>query len=151
MPVLRQTLERLGLQSVQTYIQSGNVVFAGQMQRPTLEAAFAQVFGFAVPIMLRSAVEWAELIAANPYPLQAAADGTKVHLALLDAEPGETALAALRAVQSGADEWVWLGRALYLHTPDGLGNTRLNPDRLKVGVTTRNWRTVLRLGELAAE
>lgn len=58
-------------------------------------------------------------------------------------------LAALRAVESGADEWTHDGLQLYLHTPEGLGRSRLNPDKLKVGATTRNWRTVLKLGELA--
>ncbi|ULH14579.1 DUF1697 domain-containing protein [Deinococcus sp. KNUC1210] len=150
MAALKSVFESLGLTHVQTYIQSGNVVFEGDIGRPALEAALLQAFGFPVAVLLRSAAQWQDIIGRNPYPLQAEADGSKVHLTLLDALPTSAGLAAFGAVPSGADEWTHSGLELYLHTPDGMGRTKLNPDRLKVKTTTRNWRTVLRLGELVS-
>ena len=85
----------------------------------------------------------------QPLPEQAGADGSTVHVTFLSAEPSAAGLAALRAVASGADEWTHDGWQLYLHTPGGLGRSKLNPGKLGVGATTRNWRTVLRLGELS--
>ncbi|AWN22755.1 hypothetical protein DKM44_05520 [Deinococcus irradiatisoli] len=149
MPALKQAFEALGLSDVQTYIQSGNVVFGGEADRADLEAAIERAFGFPVPVILRSAGEWQHLIMDNPYPEQAAADGSKVHLTLLGAEPTEAGLDALRAIDSGADEWTRRGSVLYLYTPNGLGQSKLNPDKLGVLTTTRNWRTVIKLAEMA--
>ncbi|AZI41659.1 DUF1697 domain-containing protein [Deinococcus psychrotolerans] len=146
---LKAVAQSLGLTKVQTYIQSGNLVFEGQVSRSELEAAIEREFGFAVPVTLRSAEDWQAVTLHNPYLQQAEADGSKVHVTFLDAEPSEAGLAALRAVNSGADEWTHDGLHLYLHTPGGLGHSKLNPDKLKVGATTRNWRTVLKLSELA--
>ena len=147
---LKSVFESLGLEEVQTYLQSGNVVFGGQADRTELEAAIERAFGFPVSVTLRSAGQWAALTDRNPYARQAALDGSKVHLALLDAPLTAAGLAALQGVQSGTDEWQQLGLELYLHTPLGLGRSKLGqvvqPARLGVDVTTRNWRTVLALG-----
>ncbi|WP_293914466.1 DUF1697 domain-containing protein [Deinococcus sp.] len=148
MLALRAVFESLGLKQVQTYIQSGNAVYAGQISREPVEAALEAEFGFAVAVLLRSAAEWADMTERNPYPLQAAQDGSKVQLALLDAEPGLEGVAAMMAVQSGADEWVLSGRELFMYTPNGLGRSKLDPQRLRVGATTRNWRTVTALSDL---
>ena len=152
MPALKSVFESLGLSKVQTYIQSGNVVFEGEMNQEPLEGALETAFGFPLSVALRTAEQWAGIIARNPYPLEAEQDGSKVHVVLLDAEPDKERLAALRAVQSGADEWICQGRELYLHTPGGIGRSKLNPERtLKVGATARNWRTVLKLGDMLGE
>ena len=149
MPALKAAFEQLGLSNVQTYIQSGNVVFESEISREALEAELEAAFGFPLSVALRTAEQWAGMIARNPYPNEAAQDGSKVHVFLLDAEPSEERLAALRTVASGADEWICVGRELYLHTPNGIGRTKLNPERtLKVGATARNWRTVEKLGEM---
>ena len=151
MPALKAVFESLGLTDVQTYIQSGNVVFAGTTTQTELEAAILQAFGFPVPVLLRSAAQWQSVVERNPYPLQAGADGSKVQVTFLAAEPTEAVLSAFGATPSGADEWTHSGLEVYLHTPGGMGQTKLNPERLKVMTTTRNWRTVLKLGELVGE
>ncbi|WP_161882876.1 DUF1697 domain-containing protein [Deinococcus alpinitundrae] len=153
MPMLRlkSVFEALELGEVQTYIQSGNVVFGGETGSAELEAAIEQAFGFPVPVILRNAEQWREVMIHNPYSVQAAVDGSKVHLAFLDAPLPAAGLDALLAFR-GADEWHLSGPELYLHTPEGLGRSRLSqivhPTNLGVGVTTRNWRTVLKLGAL---
>ena len=148
MPALKTVFEHLGLTAVQTYIQSGNVVFEGRATQAELEAALLQAFGFPVAVLLRRADEWQGIIERNPYPVQAKADGSKVHVTLLGALPTQAGVSAFGATPSGADEWTHSGLEVYLHTPGGLGQTRLNPDRLKVVTTTRNWRTVLKLAAL---
>ncbi|TSA83169.1 DUF1697 domain-containing protein [Deinococcus detaillensis] len=152
MAALKAVAQSLGLTKVQTYIQSGNLVFEGETNRADLEAALEREFGFSVAVTLRSAEQWQVVIARNPYPEQAEADSSKVHVSSLDAIPQEAGLTALRAVAIGTEEWTdeWThdGLHLYLHTPGGLSQSKLNADKLKVGATTRNWRTVLKLGEL---
>ncbi|GMA14035.1 DUF1697 domain-containing protein [Deinococcus metallilatus] len=146
---LKATFERLGFRGVQTYIQSGNVVFqAEKVDQAAIEEALRLEFGFPVDVMLRSAAEWSALAPRNPYPAQAAADGTKVHVAFLHQVPTAERLDALSARASGEDTWVCLGRELYLHTPGGLGQSKLNLTPLKQAATVRNWRTVENIGEL---
>ena len=153
MPALARVFSGLGCEGVQTYIQSGNVVFrAHVVGGAELEAAIEAHFGFPVQVALRTGAGWARAISGNPYPLQAAADGSKVHLALLSAEPDAEGIASLQAVPRGLDNWHLDGRNLYLDLPNGAGRTRLDHGtlerRLGVGVTVRNWKTVEALGEL---
>jgi len=69
-------------------------------------------------------------------------------------QPGEDKLSAFEAPPSGRDELVIIGREVYVHTPDGYGNSKLNGSllerRLGVVSTTRNWNTVTKLCDLAA-
>ena len=153
MPALAKVFTELGCEGVQTYIQSGNVVFRAHVaDGAEIEAAIEAHFGFPVQVALRTGTEWARAIVGNPYPLQAAADGSKVHLALLSAEPDAEGVASLQAVPRGRDNWQLDGRNLYLDLPDGAGRTKLDHGtlerRLGVQVTVRNWKTVEALGAL---
>src|SRR5690349_10681340 len=71
MAELRALCEEIGWEDVATYIQSGNVVFAtaGQAEaiEQRLEEAIAKRFGLDVPVIVRSAAEWAKLAAGNPF------------------------------------------------------------------------------------
>ena len=153
MAALRALFADLGYQDVQTYIQSGNVIFrAYAVSLPDLGAALERGLGFPVGVALRSGTEWRQAMADNPYPFQADADGSKVHLALLNAEPDAEGVASLLAVPRGPDNWTLLGHCLYLDLPNGAGRTKLDHGtlerRLGVQVTVRNWKTVEALGAL---
>ena len=57
---LKSLYESLGLENVQTYVQSGNVVFDSEEQdvaklRKSIEAQIESTFGFSVPVLIRSA------------------------------------------------------------------------------------------------
>lgn len=153
MPALQTLFTGLGFEAVQTYIQSGNVVFrAYHADAFEIEAALDGHLGFPVQVVLRSGEEWRRAVAGNPYLTQAQQDGGKVHLALLSAEPDAEGLASLLALPRGPDDWTLLGRELYLHLPNGGGHTRLDHGtlerRLGVTATVRNWKTVLKLEQL---
>ena len=51
------------------------------------------------------------------------------------------------------EEYVLVGREIYLHAPNGLGRSMLTPvlseRRLGVRATTRNWRTTTTLATMA--
>lgn len=146
MPALKAAFGALGYAEVQTYLQSGNVIFrAGSPDRQDIETALEQTFGFPVEVMLRSAEEWQALTDRNPYPEPAAADPTRVHVAFLHAPPDPARVAAVRARPGNV--WQAMGRELYLHLPGGLGQSDLNLAPLKQPATVRNWRTVLELGK----
>ncbi len=153
MAALKALCLELGYEDVQTYVQSGNVVFrAASPGAGELEAALERTLGFRVGVMMRDRLQWRRALADNPYPFQAAADPSKVHLALLSAEPDAEGLASLQAVPTGPDNWTLLGSNLYLNLPNGAGRTKLDHGtlerRLGVQVTVRNWKTVEAVGEL---
>lgn len=156
MPELRAVGEALGLAEVQTYIQSGNLVFMAD-GRPsalerTLEAAIAERFGLQIPVMVRTAREWRTYLDENPFPKASASAPNLVMLALPKAPlPGGVAT-ALQARAVDGERVQEAGGALWIHFAGGSGRSKLSPavlDRLAGSpVTTRNWRTVVKLGEL---
>lgn len=156
MPELRAVGDLLGLADVQTYIQSGNLVFAADGPPPvverTLEAAIAERFGAPIPVILRTAREWRGFLDANPFPEASASEPNLVMLALSKAPLAEGAAAALQGRAAAGERVQEAGGGLWIHFAGGSARSKITPavlDRLAgSSVTTRNWRTVVRLGEL---
>jgi uncharacterized protein (DUF1697 family) len=146
-----------GCGDVAAYIQSGNVVFRARRaladRIPTLIAeAVLGRFGFRAPVVIRSAAELRRVADGNPYLAGDAEDRT-LHVAFLADLPGAARVAALDANRSPPDEFAVRGREIYLRLPNGAGRTRLTnqyfDSALSTTSTLRNWRTVLKLAELA--
>lgn len=155
---LKAAVAGLGFEDVQTYLQSGNLVFkAEKASNAELAGAIAAAIkthkAMDVTIMVRSAREWDRVISDNPYP-QADEKPKTVHAFILDDQPGKDRIAILRTREAGSEEWEIVGDTLYLHTPDGFGKSVLGnlvERTLKVPMTARNWNTVKALREMAAK
>src|SRR3546814_8167541 len=97
MSALRAMCEAAGFARVRTYIASGNVVFESaeteQAVRRVLEGALEDHAGKSVGVLVRTANEMAEVLAANPFP-EAAPNQTVA--ILLNQPPPPDALAADR-------------------------------------------------------
>ena len=67
--------------------------------------------------------------------------------------PSSNTGAALDPDRSPPDEFVVRGSEIYLHLPNGVTRSKLTSQyfdsRLKTITTARNWRTVLKLQEMA--
>jgi uncharacterized protein (DUF1697 family) len=151
MPDLVRVVEGLGGRDVQTYLQSGNVVFTGPKSvAAELEQALLTEVGVRSPVLVRSGVQLAAVAAAKPFP----AEGKAVSVTFLRAPPAYGAVAGVDQAAYGADEFVVVGSEIYLHTPNGYGRSKLNNTfwerKLSTVATTRNWNTVLALAELTA-
>jgi uncharacterized protein (DUF1697 family) len=158
MAELRALCADCGCASVQSYIQSGNLVFASPGAEAAiaadLEAAIAARFGFAVDVLVRSAQKWPTLRKGNPFPQATATEPNLVLMALAKRSPHKEAVAALREHARSGERIESAGEAIWFHFPQGVARSKLSPaliDRL-VGspVTARNVRTVDKLAELAA-
>jgi uncharacterized protein (DUF1697 family) len=153
---LRSLCHELGWTDVHTFIQSGNVVFRAaappsDLERD-LEQAIDAAFGMTIPVIIRTAAEWQLYIGGNPFPDASRSEPNRVMLALSKDMPNPDAAAALQARANSSERVVLEGGALWVHFGDGAGKSKLSTalfDRL-VGspVTMRNWRTVVKLGEL---
>jgi uncharacterized protein (DUF1697 family) len=155
MSTFRGIGEALGYTDVETYLQSGNVVFAPAKTHGdlagALEHAIADATGFDVPVLVRTGKELAKVVSANPYPVD---DPTKVVVAFLGkaVEPAE--LGVGDAAPFAPDEVTRVGSELYISVPKGQGQSKLmvalTKPRQPTIVTVRNWRTVVALAEMTA-
>jgi uncharacterized protein (DUF1697 family) len=158
MDQLRKAFGELGFEDVKTYIQSGNVVFKAPAQAPeNLAKRIAEKvlrhFGFPVPVVVKTAGEIGEVIKNNPLLKEKGIDLSKLHVTFLWCAPEKSALKTLDAVAAGPDQFRGSAQAVYLHCPNGYHATKLGNNvlekMLKVGTTTRNWKTVNQLYEMS--
>jgi len=157
MKELSALLTGMGLRDVQTYIQSGNVVFscdqknkAGLATKITTE--IEKRHGFAPHILLLDATELRKAMAGNPYP-EAEDEPKSLHLFFLDEAPTRPDLRALDAIKADNERYKLAGKVFYLHAPDGIGNSKLAARAEKllgIPASARNWNTVCKLAEMAA-
>jgi uncharacterized protein (DUF1697 family) len=151
---LTAMMEALKFKSVKTYIQSGNVVFS-DTEKDTLKleikikAAILKTFGHTVPVLVIEASVFNGLIKKNPYLKEAKSDSAFWHVTFLSDAPEPEKIKLLQSIDFGSTTFKYLGKAIYLYTPDGYGNTKLSnafiENKLKVSATTRNWKTMLTL------
>lgn len=154
---LREVLAGLGLAGVKTYLQSGNALFRGAGTPATLsamiEARLSRETRLPVSVLVRTPAQLQRIVEGNPFLRDAGVDPRKLHVTFLDHAASKAGLAALGAVQSGADRWRAAGAEIYLHCPDGYGRTKLNNTAierlLSMRATTRNWNTVTALYEMS--
>jgi uncharacterized protein (DUF1697 family) len=151
---LRSIFNEARCSNVTTYIQSGNVVFTDESRstddlRVDLEQRIEETTGIAVPIVLRSAEEWAAVVRANPYE---GVEPTKLHVAFLGDRPPADPADVLRAAARPSEEFTLAGSHVYMHLPDGMGRAELPKglERLETTITVRNWKTVTKLAELSS-
>jgi uncharacterized protein (DUF1697 family) len=155
---LRALYDGLGLDGVETYRQSGNVVFSSSSRSAarlaaTIEAGLRERFGYDdVDVLVRGPDELDRLVGANPF-LAAGADPATLHVTFLKVTPSKGPLADA-VPGGGADGFALATRAVYVHCPAGYGRTKLHNgyfERLTgVRATTRNWATVTALRDLTA-
>ena len=159
MAELRSTCAEAGCEGVSTYIQSGNVVFTSNMTSQALEKglekAIEQAFDFTVPVIVRTASSWQRYVTGNPFPSEAKREANWVLLCLSKHPPKATAASDLQQRATQGERVVKRGDAIWIHYASGIARSKLSPtvlDRhMASSVTTRNWRTVLKLDEMLLE
>ena len=159
MKELKELFEGLKGGNVRTYIQSGNVVFENaKLDAPAFgrkaEAAIKKKYDYDVPVLIRSLDEMKQVTKTNPYVKRKGIQLDKLQVTFLAEAPKKAEVEKVIGTTFGNDSFELLGREVYVHCPDGYGNTKLNnnwfENKLKVRATTRNWRTVhelVRIGE----
>ena len=152
---LKTLYEKLQLENVSTYIQSGNVVFDSPI-KPTnklIENAIEKRYGFSVPVILRTDKEWIKIIASNPFAKDPNKDVNKMHIVFLVDNPALTSMDKLEKAKHPSEEYALNGREVFLYCPNGYGKTKLSntfiEKTLKTTATTRNWKTVNKLKDIA--
>lgn len=157
MAELKACLAEIGLENVQTYIQSGNVVFQSDRDNhdalsADISACVGQQFGFQPSLMLLTQETLNQAIAQCPFE-QSAENGKLLHFYFLANQPQSNALTKLNDVKADSESISLSERTLYLLAPDGIGRSTLVKQmekRLDVSATGRNWNTVNQLQAITA-
>jgi len=173
---LRDALGADGFKGVQTYIQSGNLVFPGRVDSDDGHAAIVDVlervllreFGLDdVPVVVRSdeSVGRALTISTDAFPPPAEGDagalrnhGRFTHVVFLGSKPAQERRASLAPDELAPDRFhldLHAGGAdLHVTYANGVSGSKLTSDRIErafgVSATARNLNTVTRLVEMTS-
>ncbi len=158
MKELVSILESLGARHVKTYIQSGNAIFAAADQDvPSLSQKISLEIkkrrGFEPHVLLLNLKEFGRVIQRNPFSDETG-DPRLLHAGFLAAVPNHPDLPALARLKSATERFKLIDRVFYLHAPDGVGRSKLAArveKLLGVALTDRNWKTVMKIFEMARE
>ncbi len=150
---LKLLFEDLGFQDVVTYIQSGNVVFSAKETDGLAERISKEIekrFGWQVPVLVKTAAAVAKILADCPFNKEKKADA---YFMLLATQPQKKLMEAVSEISYPNEEFVLSPECVYIHYGNGAGNAKLNNNffekKLNVAATTRNYRTLVKLVELA--
>jgi uncharacterized protein (DUF1697 family) len=156
---LKALYEKLGFKNVNTYIQSGNVIFktdkkiSHQDLAEKIEKVISRQYGFEVPVINRTREELNKIILANPFLEIKGIDKSKLHVTFLATEPDQANIKFIREFDYTPDKFIISGTEVFLHIPVSYAETKLSnkffESKLKVSATTRNWNTVTKLAEMA--
>ncbi|HXJ94348.1 MAG TPA: DUF1697 domain-containing protein [Terriglobia bacterium] len=158
MEALRALCESLGLRDVQTYLQSGNVVFRtkerdlARLSR-LIEDAIEKEFGFRTDVVLRTPAELRGVIARNPFAKRRDIDPSRVLVTFLAADPGPEAREKVSKIDTQPEELYLDGREFYMYFVGSMARPKISwmaiAKMLKTPGTGRNWNTVRKLLEIA--
>ena len=156
MKMLAEMFADAGCEQVQTYIQSGNVVFTAS---PAVVRDISEVIGKEIrkrlgheaPVVVRSAEQFAQVVENNPFAERP--DYSNFSHVLFCADKLSPAnVKKLDPRRSPGDEIVCREQEIYLWLPNGAGRSKLTnayfDAKLVTICTQRNWRTVVRLREM---
>lgn len=157
MAELRAHMEGAGFQDVETYIQSGNIVFNSTLNSTgEVEVAIINMikdkYGFDVPTLVKQASDLDYVLDNCPY-FDPSKDITRIYVTFLDGVPADEQIVKLAEFEFPPEEYCLDGSNVYFYSPLGYGNAKMNNNffeaKLKVAATTRNWKTVNRLAEMS--
>ena len=149
--------EDLGFTDVKTYIQSGNVVFnstkkvSNSMLVKQIETKINEIYGFLVPVIIRTVDDLSKIIASNPFKNETSEN---LYITFLSNLPNSNHLENLTEINYLLDEFIVIEKEIYLNV-SSYGTTKLSnsffENKLKVTATTRNWNTVNKLLAISTE
>lgn len=155
MSELRNLAASHGCTDVQSYLQSGNLVFRASASKQTIRTTIAQSlrneFGSEVDVFAYTKSAFDAIAGSNPFSARSECDPKFQHVTFVDGGAGANWDRTLISGNNG-DEAILSGANYYVYCPNGYGRTKLTNGYFEklVGrrATTRNWRTVTALAAM---
>jgi uncharacterized protein (DUF1697 family) len=150
--------ESLRFRDIQTYVQSGNVIFRTDERdlsivTKRMEKAIEKRFGFQSDTILRTATEMRAVVAKNPFAKRRGIDPKRLLVTFLAADPGEEARDLVRKMKTDPEELRIDGRELFIYYPNGMARPKISwpalEKILRTSGTGRNWNSVTNMLQIA--
>ena len=150
MKELVKLMEAHGYSDVNTYIQSGNIVFKSAA-KPSDEIGLLieSKFGFKPSVFILSAAELREAAEKNPYPTDI---GKALHFFFCKQVPQAVDYKFLDGLKTASERYQLIDKVCYVYAPDGIGRSKLAEKMGRtfkdVTMTARNLNTINKLIEM---
>lgn len=148
MDALKIMFSDLGFENIQTYIQSGNVIFTSNINKSKAEIAkivsdkINEIFQLQIPTLIIESTELKQYLNQLPFSDY---EEKNVYLTFLNQKIKNTDLSKIHERKSETERIKIDQEVIYLDCPNGYGNTKLSnayfESQLKVLCTTRNLKT----------
>lgn len=145
-------LQNAGFNNVNSYIQSGNLIFDTDLKSckviaESIKEIIFKQYSFEVPVVVLTKESLENTVRSIPF-----LDETNVHVTFFNERPLEELVNQLDAENYLPDQFVVGDQLVYIKCGDKYHQTKLSNQffekKLKVTATTRNWKTVVKLVEL---
>lgn len=157
---LKAHLSELNFKNITTYIQSGNIIFQflkteTAVLEKLIHEKIKEKYGFDVPVMVKQPSDFKKVLDNNPFLKDEQNDISKMHLTFLGALPADSQIEHLKTYEYPAEFYVLEGLDIYFYAPNGYGRAKMTNNffekKLKVPATTRNWKSINKIYELATK
>lgn len=150
-----QMISDLGFQNTQVYIHTGNWIFSASEGvseiKTTIEKAILAKFGWEVPVLVLKASEVEQIFNACPFSEEIKEQS---YFTLLQSVPTSDSLEELNALEYKDEAFHVTPRCIYIFYKKGAGVAKFTNTvierKLKVSATSRNFRTMAKLINLAS-
>ena len=153
MDALKKMYESIGLQTVTTYLQSGNVIFqTKETSEKTLEdliaAKITETFGYNIEVLVIKMGDLQEIIANNPF---AEKEEKFLFATILSEMPNHVDIEKIKNKSAENEDFKIVGRTVYFYMPNGYATTKLNNTLIerifRLKATSRTLRTLIALAD----
>jgi uncharacterized protein (DUF1697 family) len=158
---LEALFKKLGFTDVETFIQSGNVIFKDPEDKQPLEIvakveeAILKKFKLKIPVLIRTEGDLKDVISCNPFSVEVNFNPEKLAVVFLYELPREEQIEKVRNIDYPPDKFKIKGKEIFIYCPNGFGKTKLYTNffenKMKVIGTARNWKTINTLYDLASK
>ncbi|KAA3625366.1 MAG: DUF1697 domain-containing protein [Flavobacterium sp.] len=149
---LRALCESLGFLNVRTYIQSGNVIFDSEKEVSSeiISEAIEKKYAWHVPVLLTTAGEIQAILDGCPFPKE---KKEKSYFMILFKPPSTENIEITLSYNFSNEEFEITPRCVYYYCSTGYGRAKMSGNfferKLQVIVTARNYRTMVKLLDIA--
>jgi len=159
MDELKQLYSNLGFNNVQTYIQSGNVIFRTELTdikvlESLITKEISNGFGFQIPVIVLTNNSLQSALTNNPFLSDSTKNPAFMHFTFLSDIPQKELFEKIAEKDYTPDEYRFENKTIFLYCPTGYGNTKLTntffENKLRITATTRNLQTVKQLIALSS-
>ena len=158
---LKEIYQNLGFSDVETYIQSGNVIFnSDNLDKKEisqkLEKAIFEKYNFEVPIIIRTKEELINIQSSNPFVKNKEEKQeliNNLHLTFLEEIPTTENIGKAKEIESKTnDKFEIIENNIFVFCEGKYHTSKLTNNffekKLKTKATTRNWKTIEKLTKI---